>query len=109
MNTVASEFPLRSYSELAQIINIYNGSNEFEIVRNYPIEDRVKYRFVEDASKKSFIRTQELKSPPPHNFSITKGYTFALMNRRFVEYGVFDQRARDLLKWLEDTWIPDEL
>ena len=96
---VNTEFPFRSYNELVQILTIYNGSNELEMVRNFPLEDRIKYS----------VGTEILKSPPPHNYSITKGYINAVLHRKFVEYGVLDQRAKDLLKWLEDIWIPDEL
>lgn len=96
---VSREFPIRSYNEIVQILTIYNGSNELEMVRNYPVHNRVKFK----------VGTQITKSPPPHNYSITKGYTNTILHRKFVEYGVLDQKAIDLLKWMEDTYVPDEL
>lgn len=109
MNVVSTEFPLRTHGELMQILSIYNGSNDVEIIRNFKyLEERVFSIWREDLKKNKMIQTGKSKSPPPY-FEIAKGYSFSVLYRDFVNYAVFDSRAKEFLKWLEDTWAPDEM
>ena len=103
----SSEFPLRTNYELTRILTAYNGSNEIEIVKNiYP--NRIKYRFIEDAEKNLVLETNDLKTDPPHNFTIAKGYAFCVISRNFAEYAIWDDNVKDLLEWGKDTFSPDE-
>lgn len=109
MNVVYSEFPLRTYNELVQIFTIYNGSNDVEIVRNFPVKSRTSNSWIIDFKQEKMIKTNKTKSSPPHGYVLAKGYTNTMLHRKFVEYGVLDARARDLLDWFADTRVPDEL
>lgn len=104
----SSEFPLRTNSELIRILDIYNGSNEIEINLDFD-KRRISNRWVESLEKNSMEWTDELLDDPPHEYRITKGYAYCVLNRSFVEYATRDQRALDLLKWTEKTYSPDEL
>lgn len=103
----SSEFPLRTNYELTRILSIYNGSNEIEIIRNFP-KNRIAYSWRKNETENKMIKTTIRKSNPPHNFTIVKGYAYCVLHRNFVEYAVRDSKARDLLKWGEDTFSPDE-
>ena len=46
--------------------------------------------------------------PPPHDIDIVRGSAYGVFSREFVEFIIKDPRARDLLKWSEDTFSPDE-
>lgn len=107
MNLASSEFPLRTNSELMRILEMYNGSNEVEIVRKFPAI-RIKYSWLEDRKKNRMVRTSKLKSAPPHGYVMVKGYSNCVLHRGFVEYAVLDKRANDLLEWGKDTYSPDE-
>lgn len=99
---------MRSYNELAQLLAIYNGSNEMELIPSFNFESRTKYSVIEDAKEVVLKQTNLTKSTPPHGYRLMKGYTCVIVHRKFLEYGLLDRRAQDLLKWLEDTWNPDE-
>lgn len=110
MNVVSSEFPLRTHDELMQILSIYNGSNDVDIYRNFKyLEKRIYFSWIEDREKNEMIETGKPKSSPPPYKEIAKGFTNAVLYRDFVKYALFDSRANQFLKWLEDTWAADEV
>lgn len=104
----SSEFPLRTNTELTRILNMYNGSNEVEILLDFD-RSRIESRWVESIEADSITSTDEKYTEPPHGYTIAKGYAYCALNRSFVEYATRDQRALDLLKWTENTYSPDEL
>ena len=53
-------------------------------------------------------RTDKLKQQFRHNFTFYKGSTHVALSRAFVNFTLNDQVAKDFLKWVEDTQIPDE-
>lgn len=109
MNLASSEFPLRTNNELNQILSIYNGSNEVEIITTYSnFRSRVEYSWVENRTTNSIGNTNKRKSSVPH-YNITKGYAYTVLHRDFVDYALNDPRARDFLSWLQDTYSPDEV
>lgn len=68
----------------------------------------MKISWYENKQKNKLIKTNRTKSSPPHGFKIVKGYAYCVLHRSFVEYALSDIKPRDLLKWGEDTWSPDE-
>lgn len=110
MNVVSSEFPLRTHDQLMMILSIYNGSNDVDIHRNFKyLEERIYFSWKEDREKNEMKETGKRKLSPPPYEEIAKGFTNAVLYRDFVKYALFDLRARVFLKWLEDTWAPDEM
>lgn len=107
LNLASSEFPLRTNYELTRILMIYNGSNEIEIIKKIS-PNRIKYKWYESKEKKKMIMTNTSKPNPPHDYKIVKGYAYCVLSRKFIEYALKDQRAKDLLEWGKDTWSPDE-
>ena len=49
------------------------------------------------------------KTSAPHKIRVTKGAVHVAVSRGFVEYAIYDQRARDILIWMNKSChIPDE-
>lgn len=48
------------------------------------------------------------KGPPPQNMPIYFGTAYYALTRRFVNFVLKNQVARDLLEWSKDTFSPDE-
>lgn len=66
--------------------------------------DRYKYVYTENGK-----RTEGLKTAPPHNVSVVKGAIHIVATREFIHFALTDRRARDLLDWLRDAHVPDEM
>lgn len=107
VNMASTEMPLRTNYELTRILDVYNGSNEVEIIKSIS-PNRIKYEWIEDKVEGKLTMTNKTKSAVPHGYKIVKGYAYCLLARRFVEYAIFDPKAKDLLEWSKDTWSPDE-
>lgn len=107
LNFASTEFPLRTFQEMNRILKMYNGSNEIEIIKKFST-NRVNLKWKVDLEKKKLYSTNETKSLVPHDYKIVKGYAYVVMSRKFVEYALNDQKAKDLLDWSKDTWSPDE-
>ena len=45
---------------------------------------------------------------PPHEIEIVRGSAYGIFSRKFVEFVINDQRAKDLLNWSQYTYSPDE-
>ncbi|XP_048743078.2 beta-1,3-galactosyl-O-glycosyl-glycoprotein beta-1,6-N-acetylglucosaminyltransferase 3-like [Ostrea edulis] len=60
---------------------------------------------VKDRGVKS---TGKMKGPPPYNITAGKGSAYGAFSRDFVNYSINDAKAQGILKWLEDTYSPDE-
>ena len=109
INLASTEFPLRTNYELTEILRLFNGANDIEVLHNLPI-DRVKYSWLPKYEKNTIqlVKTTSLKSPVPYNFTIAKGIAFGLFSFKFVEFVLNDKHAKELLVWAEDTYSPDE-
>jgi len=61
------------------------------------------------ANGTSGIRDTGVKNPPaPHEIEIVRGSAYGIFSRKFVEFVLNDQRAKDLLEWSRNTYSPDE-
>ena len=111
INVASTEFPLRTNYELTRILNMFNGANDIEVMTNFQ-KERILYKWKvkrnEDGPHEYMVRTKILKSEIPHNFTIVKGIAYCTFSRQFVDYALNNVYARDLLKWSEDTYSPDE-
>lgn len=91
--------------EIKQILRIYNGSREIEIIKNMYLW-RIKHKWLEKNNK--MVNTSKIKSKPPHGYRIIKGSAFVVVDRQFLEYITSDQKPIELLEWAKDTFSPDE-
>jgi len=101
-----NEMPLKTNYELVKILNVYNGTNDVEIVNDF--HSRYKYKYILD-SQHILKRTNQTMSPPPHNYSIVKGTTNSALSREFVKYVFKNRKVRDLIEWSKDMYVPDEM
>ncbi|GAB1610376.1 N-acetyllactosaminide beta-1,6-N-acetylglucosaminyl-transferase-like [Argonauta hians] len=113
INLPSQVYPLKTNAELVEILKLYNGANDIEgMTGKRLLEVRYKYRHVIYYSRKdevSYIKmTNKKKDPPPHKIKIVKGSAYGVFSKSFVQYILFDKRARDLLQWMEDISSPDE-
>lgn len=109
INLASTEFPLRSNYELTQVLRVYNGSNDIEVIHEYP-KSRVEFKWIVVRKENSLTleRTKFKKSSVPFNFTIVKGITYCVFSRDFIHFVLNDQHAQELLEWSKDTYSPDE-
>ena len=61
----------------------------------------ISSRYVDDRWKNA--------GKPPHELSVIKGAVHIAVSRGYVDYLLHNQVAKDLLQWVKNTTIPDEL
>ncbi|XP_056259656.1 beta-1,3-galactosyl-O-glycosyl-glycoprotein beta-1,6-N-acetylglucosaminyltransferase 4-like [Seriola aureovittata] len=113
INLCGQDFPLRSNKELVSELKKLNGANMLESSR--PSEQKKK-RFtfrheLRDASfeyKKLPVKTEQMKTPPPHGIEIFSGNAYFVLSRDFVVHMDSSAVVKDFLAWSEDTYSPDE-
>ena len=98
LNLCGKDFPLKTNLEVVRQLKAYNNENCMESYLEKRHENRTKF------SK----YTQVQKEPPPHNITIFKGDTYIAATRKFINFVVNHNVAKDFLNWLNDTIIPDE-
>ncbi|XP_048757683.1 N-acetyllactosaminide beta-1,6-N-acetylglucosaminyl-transferase-like [Ostrea edulis] len=106
INLPSQAYPLKTNSEIIKILTIYNGTNSIESVYDH----NAIYRFNETYVVKNgrLKSTGKKKDPPPYNITVGKGSAYGVFSRDFVNYSLNDLKAQGILKWLEDTYSPDE-
>lgn len=110
INLVSEMFPIKTNSELVEILKVYNGANDIEGLdkRNHASRWNKKY-IIKGEGKSARIAVQgDPKPPAPHNITIVKGSAFGIFSRAYVDFAMNDKRAVDLLEWSKDTYSPDE-
>jgi hypothetical protein len=103
-----NEFPLKTNYELVKILKMYNGANEIEIVNGSSVKYRIQYK-QKINSQNEIEKTNIKMKKPPHNFTINKGYTNAVLSREFSNFVLTDKRVQDLIEWAKDMSVPDEM
>ncbi|XP_070845648.1 beta-1,3-galactosyl-O-glycosyl-glycoprotein beta-1,6-N-acetylglucosaminyltransferase 4-like [Chaetodon trifascialis] len=113
INLCGQDFPLRSNIELVSELKKLRGANMLETSR--PTDSkRERFTFhyeLKDASfeyQKLPVKTQQLKSPPPHGIEVFCGNAYFVLSRDFVVYMDDSVVVKDFLAWSEDTYSPDE-
>lgn len=113
INLCGQDFPLRSNIELVSELKKLNGANMLETSR--PSEHK-KQRFtfhyeLKDASfeyHKLPVKTEQLKTPPPHGIEVFSGNAYFVLSRDFVVHMNSSVVVKDFLAWSHDTYSPDE-
>ena len=108
INMSGNQFPLRTNYELVKILKIYNGYNDININKN----DKSRYapyKHVYDPEQNRVVQTNVTNDPPPHNFTIMKGYTNCVISREFTQFVLTNKYVKDLIVWSENMWVSDEM
>lgn len=116
INLTGQMFPLKTTTEIAKILKIYNGANDIEGTGRGAYMDashRYTYKWVVKQrignQPPHIAQTKEKLPPPPHGIQLVKGSAFGVFTREFVEFALSDAMAQDLLEWSRDTYSPDEI
>ncbi|GFR63013.1 beta-1,3-galactosyl-O-glycosyl-glycoprotein beta-1,6-N-acetylglucosaminyltransferase [Elysia marginata] len=54
------------------------------------------------------MKIKRWETPAPHGIIATKGSVHTALNRATVDFILHDNKAKDFIKWLKTTKIPDE-
>lgn len=108
INLPAQEYPLKTNSEIVKVLQILNGTNSIESYYDKASHYRTNQTYKENNKTSKLEPTGKIKAPPPHNVTVAKGSAYGTFSRRFVEFALRNPKARDILKWTEDTFSPDE-
>lgn len=108
INLPAQEYPLKTNSEIVKVLQILNGTNSIESYYDKASHYRTNQTYKENYKTSKLEPTGKIKAPPPHNVTVAKGSAYGTFSRRFVEFALRNPKARDILKWTEDTFSPDE-
>lgn len=113
INLCGQDFPVRSNIELVSELAKLRGANMVETCR--PTEakkERFSFRHqLQDTNyvyQKLPVRTEQLKTPPPHGIEMFTGNAYFVLSREFVLHVTSSDVVRDFLAWSEDTYSPDE-
>jgi hypothetical protein len=105
-NLASTEFPLKTNYEIVKILKLFNGANDIEVIKDInPLIYKYKWILKND----SLFKTNIKKEDPPHGFILAKGLTYGVFSYEFIDYAINNKYSIDLLKFLEDTYSPDEL
>ncbi len=113
INLASQDFPLKTNLEIVKILKVYNGSNDIEgITGSRVLRGRFKPSWGpvtrKPRSRPYLNKTGELKQAAPHNLSVVRGSAYGAFSRKFVDFVVHNQTAKDFLEWSRDTYSPDE-
>ncbi|XP_061192757.1 beta-1,3-galactosyl-O-glycosyl-glycoprotein beta-1,6-N-acetylglucosaminyltransferase 4-like [Saccostrea echinata] len=106
INLPSQEYPLKTNAEIVKILKIYNGTSSIDSAH----DDKMYYR----CNESYIVRDQKVeasgkkKDPPLYNITVGKGSAYGVFSWSFVNYSIKDVKAQGILKWLEDTYSPDE-
>lgn len=107
ISLVGQDFPLYDNK---QIVIALERLHNFNSIDSFPMPDHNKgrTRFVHILKDHTIYDTGVGKSPPPYNMSIYKGSTHIVAIREFVEFVLHSKIGKDFVKFLNDTYVPDE-
>jgi hypothetical protein len=106
INLSGEEFPLKTNLEMVAILQFFQGMNDIETY-DHPRDQnwKIKNRFI----KYSNSMAQDVKKPKfRYTMKFSKGNSFGLFSRNFVEFVFHDNVSKDILAWLNDTYSPEE-
>lgn len=111
LNLASTMLPLRTNYELVRILDMYKGTNDMEIIKDKESSGfryKNKWSFNHN-SDQPFQVPNSIKTPPPGNLTIVKCANYAALSRDFVNFTINSQIGRELIAWLNDTFVPDEM
>ncbi|XP_048777736.2 beta-1,3-galactosyl-O-glycosyl-glycoprotein beta-1,6-N-acetylglucosaminyltransferase 3-like [Ostrea edulis] len=106
INLPSQEFPLKTNLEIVKILKIFNGTSSVD--SDYDKNTLYRYKETYTVKHGKLESTGKKKDPPPYDIIIGKGIAYGVFSRDFVNYSINDAKAQGILKWLEDTYSPDE-
>ncbi|XP_074523933.1 beta-1,3-galactosyl-O-glycosyl-glycoprotein beta-1,6-N-acetylglucosaminyltransferase 4-like [Halichoeres trimaculatus] len=111
INLCGQDFPLKTNIELVSGLKSLKGSNMLETIlprqkakrylNHYALTGPSEYN-------KRLVRTDQLKSPPPHGIQIFVGSAYFILSREFIVYMDSSTVVKDFLAWTVDTKMPEE-
>nr|XP_022338576.1 beta-1,3-galactosyl-O-glycosyl-glycoprotein beta-1,6-N-acetylglucosaminyltransferase 3-like [Crassostrea virginica]XP_022338578.1 beta-1,3-galactosyl-O-glycosyl-glycoprotein beta-1,6-N-acetylglucosaminyltransferase 3-like [Crassostrea virginica] len=107
INLTGQEFPLKTNLEMVEILASLNGANDIE---SYNTPQFLKWRFEKKyyTSGINLVETSEIKEPFRYNVEISKGSAYGAFSRGFVEFLLNDSIANEFIRWLNNTYSPEE-
>lgn len=107
INLTGQEFPLKTNLEMVEILASLNGANDIE---SYNTPQFLKWRFEKKyhTSGINLVETSETKEPFQYNLEISKGSAYGAFSRSFVDYLLNDRIANEFIRWLNNTYSPEE-
>lgn len=113
INLCGQDFPLRSNIELVSELRKLHGANMVETCRPTELKkERFTFRHelqdVNHEYQKLPVKTEQLKTPPPHGIEMFTGNAYFVLSREFVVHVNSSYVVKDFLAWSEDTYSPDE-
>ncbi|XP_074474014.1 beta-1,3-galactosyl-O-glycosyl-glycoprotein beta-1,6-N-acetylglucosaminyltransferase 4-like [Sebastes fasciatus] len=113
INLCGQDFPLRSNIELVSELGKLKGANMLETSRpSVTKKERFTFHYeLRDANfeyQKLPVKTERLKTPPPHGMEMFSGNAYFVLSRNFVVHMDSSVVVKDFLAWSEDTYSPDE-
>ncbi|XP_045922123.1 beta-1,3-galactosyl-O-glycosyl-glycoprotein beta-1,6-N-acetylglucosaminyltransferase 4-like [Micropterus dolomieu] len=113
INLCGQDFPLRSNIELVSELKKLKGDNMLETSRpSQSKKQRFSFHYeLRDANfeyQKLPVRTEQIKTPPPHSIEMFSGNAYFVLSRDFVRHMNSSVVVKDFLAWSEDTYSPDE-
>ncbi|XP_048757689.2 beta-1,3-galactosyl-O-glycosyl-glycoprotein beta-1,6-N-acetylglucosaminyltransferase-like [Ostrea edulis] len=106
INLPSQEFPLKTNLEIVRILKTFNATSDVD--SDYDKNTMYRYNETYTAKDGKLKSTGKKKDPPPYNITVGKGSAYGVFSRDFVNYSINDAKAQGILKWLEDTYSPDE-
>lgn len=113
INLCGQDFPLRSNIELVSELRKLNGGNMLETSRPTAVK-KERFTFHHELMDANFeyqklpVKTERLKTPPPHGMEMFSGNAYFVLSRDFVVHVDSSVVVKDFLAWSEDTYSPDE-
>ncbi|XP_052798289.1 N-acetyllactosaminide beta-1,6-N-acetylglucosaminyl-transferase-like [Mya arenaria] len=108
INLTGQEFMLKTRSEIVQFLKILNGSNDIE---SYQIPAGELHRLgqVHTIGNNKIYRTKQQKIPFHIDIKMQKGSAYGMFSRDFVDFVLDHVFVKVFMKWLEDTYAPEEI
>ncbi|CAF0750780.1 unnamed protein product [Brachionus calyciflorus] len=110
LNTASTEFPLKTNYEMVEILTLLQGSNSIYIDKQIEkYTDRFKYIFKSNFHKKKLFVSKRLGNREvPHGIKLAKGSAYFIASRNFLSNIFNNSKILNFLKWLKNTYSPDE-
>ncbi|XP_043934424.1 beta-1,3-galactosyl-O-glycosyl-glycoprotein beta-1,6-N-acetylglucosaminyltransferase 3-like [Protopterus annectens] len=106
INTCGADFPIKTNAETARMLKLLNGRNSLESEKPSAYKEG-RWKFHHEVNN-SIIRTEIKKSAPPIKTPVFTGNAYFVLARKFVRYLFYDPVPQQLIKWVQDTYSPDE-
>ncbi|KAI3389761.1 hypothetical protein SNEBB_002499 [Seison nebaliae] len=107
INLCGMDLPLHTQNEISLILSLYNGRNDVEGIKfDKLLKKRIThhYRIINEHIKDIGRRKKTVKYPS----ELVKGSAYGAFSLKFVQFIFSDNRSKNLLRELSDTFSPDE-